>query len=164
MMPGFRDGGHEVAAGIEDAPRAVGETTALGVQMREGRHDDARAGAAHAVFGGDEADVSGLVPKPGIGQRLKLVNCLQVAGIGHPLEELDGREAAGDDPPARLPFDPDDRKTHAQPPRCASRYSLTTNRSATWPDSILSSGDRPPKECAAFGRFTHSSAAFLVGQ
>ena len=163
MMPGFRYGGGEVPARVEDSPRAVGKATALGIQMRERRHDDARTGTTDAIFRGYKTDVSDLVSEPGIRQRLKFENCLQIVGISHSFEELDRRKTAGDYPPARLPLDSGDGERHAQPPRCASRYCLTTNRSATWPDNILSSADRSPKTGAEFDRINHSSAAFSSG-
>src|SRR5690606_15574124 len=104
-----------------------------------------------------------LVAQARIGQRFQLEDRVQVFRFGDPLEQLYWRKPAGNDPPARPPLDADNRWRHPQPPRWASRYCRTTNRSATWPDSILSSAELPENRGASFGRLTHSSAALSSG-
>src|SRR5690606_33852686 len=106
-----------------------------------------------------EADRVHFIAQERVGHRLPGKDGFEVVRFGHPLEQLNGRKSARDDPPACLPVDPGDWRRHAQPPRWASRYCRTTKRSATWPDSIRWSADFPAKREVWFGRLIQASAA-----
>src|SRR3546814_14461678 len=58
MALSLGDGGVEIARGVEHPVRAVGEAASLGVEVSEGGHNEAGAGAGDAVIGWNEPDRS----------------------------------------------------------------------------------------------------------
>src|SRR5690606_17357021 len=141
------------------------ETAATRRSVRERRHHVAGTGAAHPLVGRNEPDVTDLVAQPVIRHRLERDHRVQVVRIRDALEQVDRREPARDRTITRTPADPTHRDllhgrlrrpgrravTHGHPPRSASRYRRTSYRSATCPDSIRSSAERPPNGFASFG-------------
>jgi len=133
----------QIVGRVIRAVGAVREAPALGIDVREGGHDGRGAGAGKASSGATSRISPTSSAKPVVGEALDGDHRFQVRGIGHALEELDGREAAGHQAIAGLQAT---RETFsAQPPRCASRYWRTRKRSATLPALRRSSALAPLK-------------------
>ena len=94
MVLRFSYGRLQIAGRIEHTVAAVCEPATLGVPVCEGGHDDTAIGAGNSILGGDKPNLSNLIAKPWIGQRLQLNNLVQVGGVGHSVEETDRRKAA----------------------------------------------------------------------
>src|SRR5215212_2762855 len=103
VVLGFGNRRVESPARVEHAEAAIGEATAVRRQVRECRHDRAGAGAADPVFRRDKVESAHLVPQSVIGHALDVEDCFEIGRISGPLEQVDRREAARDDPVAWQP-------------------------------------------------------------
>ena len=107
-----------------------------------------------------------LLAQPRVGERLDGIDDVEVGGVGDPLEQRDRRKAAGHQPESGAPVELDEREAlglHEPPPRTASRYWRTWNRSATRPPSMRASALSPPNSGALFGLRIQASARSATG-
>src|SRR3569833_592245 len=103
MVAGLGNRGVQARRGVERAKCAIGKAAAVGIDMGERRHDDGRPGTEHPVFRCNELDFSYFIAQAWIRERFEPVQSLPILRARDPLEEIDGRKAARDDPKTRLP-------------------------------------------------------------
>src|ERR1700694_5789029 len=82
---------------------------------------------------------------PLVRSRFHRVKFSKVLGGSYARIDVDSWQPGWDDAPARMPASPVDWDHYAHPPRCASRYCQTTNKSATLPESMRSRALLPRK-------------------
>src|SRR5450755_2759747 len=110
--------------------------------MSECGHHRRRAGTGHPLVLAHQRQLAEFVPDARIGERLDREDDVEVGRISDGVVQADRRVARWNEAIRRPPGDAPDRHrlrvdaTHALPPRWASRYWRTTNRSATWPPSM----------------------------
>ena len=127
MEGSFAHGRLERARRVVHAVTAVAET-ARPAEVRERRHDDARAGAAQAILVGDQRRHAALVAQPIVRQAFDLPGRFQLARADDVLEDVDGRMPRGDHPIDPVPAQAGGRglghrsaRTLRGQPRSASR-------------------------------------------
>jgi hypothetical protein len=87
VVDGLGDGGFQRRCGIEHPEAAVGKAAAVGVEVGEGGHDDARSRAADPFAGGNQTDLAHLVSQPGIGHGFQFEDRIEIFRCGDPLEQ-----------------------------------------------------------------------------
>src|SRR3546814_14816644 len=97
MALSLGDGGVEIARGVEHPVRAVGEAASLGVEVSEGGHNEAGAGAGDAVIGWNEPDVAYFVPQRRVVLGFQIENRFETVRTGNRLEDGMGGKRGGND-------------------------------------------------------------------
>ena len=140
----FLDGRLARSGSIEDAPAAVREPAAVGIEVREGGHDRSAAGTEHAIARRHQGDVADLVANPLVAERLQRVQRLEVRGIRHPVVQEDARITRRHDAPRRPPAHPPGRwrRQHTACERCIRRGADARRCSRT-------AHDQPPPRAAS---------------